>query len=620
MSKKEISSGTEKAENLTRKSPAKTEEKPVQTKKTVKNSSAKKSTAKKQAKKRPAKKPSEKRLAKKQAREQKKIELAKIRAEKKQKRLEKKLESKQKRLDRIAEFKQAKAERREKRKERRAMLKHETKEQRIQRRKEERQAKIEARVAKREAELAEKRARREHRLKVRAEKRAAKNDKRHAPGFGGWLAAVISLGVTTLALGTMLTFGWMNMNGMEAQMSASHTESLYELNSIVDNLDSDLSKMRVSNSKNEQVKLLTEIIIESETAETVLERLPMEMQLTQNMVSFVNKMGDSAQSMLYQVASGKALSESQLASLDYMYKTNSELKNIINELTATSGGSDMIAAMQGKADSLMYLSFGEMQNISIETPKEINDGPFAENVKKVSPKNLQGLEEITAPRAEELAKKYFSAYGVTEARCTGETVAEQLSLYNVTLTTDDGEMTAQLSKQGGKVIEFNSYKDCSDKNFSVDRCVAIAEDFLSSLGFKNMKAVWTSENGTTCNLNFASTQDGVILYSDMVKVKVCEERGIVTGMEGLSYALNHTQRKLPQTSLTKSEAKAKLKEGIDVETSRLCLMPTEGGETLAYEFYGSFEGNDYYVYIDARTGEEIEVFRVIGTAQGKALL
>ena len=50
------------------------------------------------------------------------------------------------------------------------------------------------------------------------------------------------------------------------------------------------------------------------------------------------------------------------------------------------------------------------------------------------------------------------------------------------------------------------------------------------------------------------------------------------------------------------------------------MIPVEGEEVLAYEFYGSYDGNDYYVYIDARTGEEVQVFTVIGTAQGRALL
>ena len=636
MNKKEISSGAQKAEAL-----ADNGKKPAAKKNTAVKSTAKaKKTApvkqtkdnakngnkvmsiKKSAKKKGKNvhKMSEKRRKRLEAREQKKLEAAKIRAEKKQKRLEKRLDAKQKRLDRIAAMKEKRAEAREKRRERRDMLKHETKEARIERKRQARVAKTEARVAKREAAMADRRAKREHRLKVRAEKRAEKNEKRHAPGFGGWLAAVISLGVVTLALGSMLTYGWINMDGMTADMATIHTESMYELNSIVDNLDTNLAKARVANTRNEQVKLLSNVAIESEMAETLLERLPVDTQFTQNVTSFVNKMGDSAQSMLYSVASGKKLTDSQIATIEHMYKTNLQLKQSINELTANCTGKEMLKAMRGKKDNLMLVSFGEMENNVVETPKEIHDGPFAENIKKVSAKNLAGLEEITCAQAEKLAAKYFESYNVSDVKCTGEVTAESLTCYNVTMQTKDGEMSAQLSKQGGKVVEFNSYKDCNDKNFSVERCVDIAQDFLKALGFKNMKAVWTSENGTTCNLNFAYEQNGVVIYPDMVKVKVCEERGIVTGMEGLAYVLNHTQRELGSAKISKSNAKAVLNGGFEAEGSRLCLIPVDGGEVLCYEFYGTYGGNDYYIYVDAATGNEVEVFTVIGTAQGKALL
>lgn len=636
MNKKEISSGAQKAEAL-----ADNGKKPAAKKNTAVKSTAKaKKTApvkqtkdnaktgnkvmsiKKSAKKKGKNvhKMSEKRRKRLEAREQKKLEAAKIRAEKKQKRLEKRLDAKQKRLDRIAAMKEKRAEAREKRRERRDMLKHETKEARIERKRQARVAKTEARVAKREAAMADRRAKREHRLKVRAEKRAEKNEKRHAPGFGGWLAAVISLGVVTLALGSMLTYGWINMDGMTADMATIHTESMYELNSIVDNLDTNLAKARVANTRNEQVKLLSNVAIESEMAETLLERMPVDTQFTQNVTSFVNKMGDSAQSMLYSVASGKKLTDSQIATIEHMYKTNLQLKQSINELTANCTGKEMLKAMRGKKDNLMLVSFGEMENNVVETPKEIHDGPFAENIKKVSAKNLAGLEEITCAQAEKLAAKYFESYNISDVKCTGEVTAESLTCYNVTMQTKDGEMSAQLSKQGGKVVEFNSYKDCNDKNFSVERCVDIAQDFLKALGFKNMKAVWTSENGTTCNLNFAYEQNGVVIYPDMVKVKVCEERGIVTGMEGLAYVLNHTQRELGSAKISKSNAKAVLNGGFEAEGSRLCLIPVDGGEVLCYEFYGTYGGNDYYIYVDAATGNEVEVFTVIGTAQGKALL
>ena len=624
--KKQVSSGVEKAESLTRKKSTSTKSKQTKKEQPVKETSPEKKTkaqhkgAKSTKKSNAVKAVSEKKAKRREAREQRKLEHAKLRAEKKQRRLEKKLDAKQKRLEKLAAFKQARAERREKRRERHDMLKHETKEARMERKREERQARLEARVARREAAAAERQARREHRLKVRAEKRAEKTEKRHAPGFGGWLAAVISLGVVTLALGTMLTYGWIYMNGMQADVAAIHTESLYELNSVVDNLDTNLSKARVANTRSEQVKLLSDIAIESEMAQTILERLPVDSQLTQNITSFVNKVGDSAQEMLYSVAGGKKLTDSQIASLQYMYETNQQLKNTLNELTSTANANDMLDMLRGKENSLMFTTFGDIQNTPVEVPKEIHDGPFAENTDKVSAKNLKGLEEISAARAEELAQKYFADYGVTGVNCTGEVKAEQLQCYNVTISTDDGDMWAQISKLGGKVVEFNSYKDCPDKNFSVERCIDIAEDFLSDLGFDNLKPVWTSENGTTCNLNFAYVDGGVICYSDMVKVKVCEQRGKVTGMEAISYVLNHTGRKIPSASLSKSEAKEKIHTNLEVKASRLALIPVSGGERLAWEFYGVYGNNDYYVYIDAQSGQEIEMFTVVGTAQGKALM
>lgn len=625
--KKEVSSGAEKAEELKRKKSTTTTKKGQSVKKSDnKKVESKKPVAKSEKTEKPVKKVkkqkkvSEKKLAKQKAREQKKLEVAKIKAEKKQKRLEKKLEHKQKRLDAINAHREKVAAAREKRRERKEMLRHETKEARLQRIADEKQARIEARVAKREAAAAERQSRREHRLKMRAERRADKAERRKTPGFGGWLAAVISLGVITLALGSMVTYGWLTMNGMQSDMAGVHTQSVYELNSVVDNLDANLSKARVSNSANEQIRILTDIAIESEIAETILERLPVETQLTQNMTSFVNKMGDSAQSMLYSVARGKELTKSQKASLEYMYDVNMEMKRIINELATCCSENDIIAAMKGKEDSLMFKSFGDLQNNTIETPKEINDGPFSDSIKKVSAKNLDALEEISATRAEELAKEYFKNYKPTEVRCTGETIAEQLECFNLTITTSDGDMMAQLSKKGGKVVMFDSFKDCSSKNFSVERCTDIATDFLTALGFDNMKAVWTSENGTTCNLNFVYEDNGVIFYPDMIKVKVCEERGIVTGMEGLAYVLNHTQRTVGKAKLSEAQAREKLSAVLKEQGARLTVIPLEGEEVLAYEFTGTYGDNTYYIYVDAATGEEVQVLTVVGTAQGRALM
>lgn len=498
-------------------------------------------------------------------------------------------------------------------------LKNERKKARAEEKKEARAAKIEARAAKREAAAAERQAKREHRLKVRAQKQAERKEKRHSPGFGGWLAAVISLGATSLVLATIVTYGWMNMSAMQTNMAGMQTQSLYELNSIVDNLDSNLAKARVSTSSTDRARVLADIAIESEMAEVVLERLPLEITLTEEMASFLNKMGDSAQSMLYTVAAGGELEEWQISSLEYMYRNNLKLKRALNEIVASAGSGDIIALMRGKG-SVLEGSFNDIQNNVIEEPKGIFDGPFSQNSEDTNPSVFEGMAEVSQAEAEGIAREIFADYKVTDARCTGEATRGNLAFYNITLMTDDGEMLAQLSKKGGKMVMFDSYKECTQHNFSVERCRDIAADFLKALGFENLESVWVSENGTTCNINFCPVQNGVVLYPDMVKVKVCEERGIVTGAEAMSYVMNHSQRDIAGATITKAEAQSVIDGRIEVTSSRLALIPVDEQEVLCYEFAGKFDGSDYFVYVDAATGNEVQVLTVVGTAQGRAVL
>ncbi len=628
MTKKENSSGTEKAESLTNSAKEQKGEntqreraaKPEQTKKAAPVKSRQtKPEASDNIKKTTTDKKQKKQPHKNEQKEERKLEAAKIKAERKQKRLDRRLEHKERRMERKAALIKRRAEQKEKRQERRDMLARESQAERAERKREERALRIEAKVAKRKAAAEERVAKREHRLRIKQEKREKSAQKSRTPGFGGWLAAVISLGVTTLALGTIVAYGWVSMNGIQADLADIQTYTLYELNSVVDNLDGNLAKARVASSSSEQAKLLSDIAIESGMAEVLLERMPVECNMTENMASFINKMSDSTKEMLYAVAAGEQLTESQKASIEYMYQTNLELKRQLNELSSTSCAKDMLAALKGK-DGLISQSFGDIQNNTIETPKEIQDGPFAENKQKVNAKALEGETEISAPEAERLARDYFAKYSVNDVNCSGEAVFNDLTLFNVEISTDDGEMFAQISKLGGKVVMFDSHKDCDDKNFSVERCIDIATDFLKDLGYENMTAVWTSENGTVCNLNFAYEQDGVVIYPDIIKVKVCEQRGLVTGIEAASYVLNHSQRQLENAEISKDDALKAINSGVTVKGTRLALIPLNGGEVLTYEVYGSYGGCDYYLYIDAKTGEQVETLTVVGTKQGRALL
>jgi len=60
---------------------------------------------------------------------------------------------------------------------------------------------------------------------------------------------------------------------------------------------------------------------------------------------------------------------------------------------------------------------------------------------------------------------------------------------------------------------------------------------------------------------------------------------------------------------------------MEIKTSRLVVVPIgNSSEKLCYEFSGEIEESVYYVYIDAKTGRQVEMFKVIESTEGQLLI
>ena len=168
----------------------------------------------------------------------------------------------------------------------------------------------------------------------------------------------------------------------------------------------------------------------------------------------------------------------------------------------------------------------------------------------------------------------------------------------------------QITQTGGIVAQYTDASlPAGGETKKTDEILASATEFLRSLGYDSMKAVWISEQSDTVYLNFAYTTDDVVYYPDLVKVKVARDTAAVTGMEAMNYIYNHTER----GELVFGETDGfVLPEGFERKSLVKCLIPTDWNtERAAYEISGEYDGGTYYVYFDAATGEEIKIMRVI---------
>ena len=68
------------------------------------------------------------------------------------------------------------------------------------------------------------------------------------------------------------------------------------------------------------------------------------------------------------------------------------------------------------------------------------------------------------------------------------------------------------------------------------------KEFLNNHGFKDMKETYYLKQDGIVTINYAYTQNNVVIYSDLIKVKIALDNGEVLGIETTGYLNNHTQR------------------------------------------------------------------------------
>ena len=144
-----------------------------------------------------------------------------------------------------------------------------------------------------------------------------------------------------------------------------------------------------------------------------------------------------------------------------------------------------------------------------------------------------------------------------------------------------------------------------------------AKEYLEQKGFGNMKETYYLKQSGIVTINYAYVQDDVIMYPDLIKVKVALDNGEILGIETTGYLNSHTERKLEAPKVTVEEAKESLNKDLTIESEELAIIPTEWKtEVLCWEFEGNVEGLDFIVYVNAETGKEEDILIITNTPNG----
>lgn len=427
------------------------------------------------------------------------------------------------------------------------------------------------------------------------------------------LTAIILLSVF-LGLSRSESATWMEMS--ENNMQSAY----YTLSDSLLNIENNFSKIRVTRDGTLASEMLIDVAMDSQTAAANLAILSYSGYDMSSLVKFCNQVGDYSKYLIKKIAMGEDLSEEDYETLTKLYEATYAIGKKLNAVKDALMSGEKIVTGLDEFNSNFTEIADSLVDGSIQYPSLIYDGAFSDSLEEREPKALEG-EDIDPEAQEEKIARILCDYEIKEIKYDGESDNGFTAyVYDVKLK-DGGSVYVQLAKKGGAIVMWDKQFDSQEPKLSVEEGVELAEQYMQKQGYENMKGVYACVTDSVLYVNMCYVDNDVIVYPDMIKIKVSLDDGKIIGFEGLNYIYNHTSRTIDEPTLTEGEVRNMDFGGLQVQSVRLAVIPLDNGkETLTYEVYGKVDEYAFYVFIDAKTGKAVEVLQVIDSDEGELLM
>jgi len=405
--------------------------------------------------------------------------------------------------------------------------------------------------------------------------------------------------------------------------------ALYELTDYVQNVENYLAKSTITSTPEHGAETLTKVWREANLAQVYLSQLPVSSTELANTAKFLNQVSEYSYSLSRKNIYNEELTQQDLDNLKQLHDYSRELKNTLNQLSTDMNEGRVSwdeltknteIAFAQQVDNLSAATFSNLDENFGEYAGLIYDGAFSEHMESAEKKGLTG-EEINEEKAKEIAKVFVGEDKIAELNFNGLIENGNIQVYDFSIKVKNGEennpLTISISKKGGHIVNMNYNREVTAEAISMEQANEKGKQFLVSREIENMRETYYLKEEGIVTINYAYEQDGVVVYPDLIKLKIALDNGEILGIETSGYLNNHTVRNIPELKISKEQAKANLNKNLEITSENLAIIPTEWKtEILCYEFKGKIDDTDFLVYINAETGREENILVIIDTPNG----
>ncbi len=402
--------------------------------------------------------------------------------------------------------------------------------------------------------------------------------------------------------------------------------AFYELVDYVQNVDIYLAKSLISTTPEQGAETLTNLWREANLAQSYLSMLPIESQELETTEKFLNQVSDYSYSLSRKNIYNESLNEEDLKNLKELHGYSTELKNTLNQLSddintgrvkwgeLTKKGT---VAFATQVSNISKESFDNLEENFHEYSGLIYDGAYSEHLTNQEKRGLTG-EDVDEETAKKKVEEFVGKDNIKEISNLGFSENASIPSYDFSIkTNNDQNINMSISKKGAHIVYMNSDRQVNTEVITQEEANEIGKKYLEEKGFPNMKETYFLKQEGIVTVNYAYEQDGVLMYPDLIKVKIALDNGEVLGIETTGYLNNHTTRNIQNIKISKEEAKKTLNKQLNIQSEGLAYIPTEWQtEILCYEFKGKIDDTEFLVYINAENGREEDILVITNTPNG----
>lgn len=405
----------------------------------------------------------------------------------------------------------------------------------------------------------------------------------------------------------------------------NYTEAFSNLVNYINSVENYLAKSMISKSPEHATETLTQVWRDSNLAIVYLSRIPLENDGLSQTSKFLNQVSDYSYSLSRKNINGEELTESDFENLKSIYEYTLSLENTLNQLSDEIYNGEITWKSLNTNSNFKFAQTVDSINVFSSIDSNLNeyegliyDGAYSDHVNKAEKLGLTG-DDISEDEAKEKVKEFFNTDDISNIEFNSFLENANIPSYDfsVTLNGKNEKYSIMISKKGGHVVETSLDRDVSEENITQEQANEIGKSYLSDKNFTNMKETYFVKQGNIVTINYAYNDNGVIVYPDLIKVKIALDNGDVLGIETSGYLNSHTNRKYIEPKVSIEEAKNKLNSNLEILSENLAIIPTEWKtEIECYEFKGKIEDKEFLVYINTETGKEENILVILDTPGG----